>query len=226
MAVPAGAIPGNIHTRFRLSSAGVAGPTGVAPDGEVEDHLVSLILSTDLMLEKAVSLTTDVDGSGGYTLGDVVTFTLTLTNQGPNNATGVDVQDVVPDGYSNVTNISGGGILTGGNTINWLGLSVNNGQTMRLTFDATLTGTGNYTNVAQVMDADQDDPDSTPGNDDGDQSEDDEANVTPSVDPVIDLSLVKSVSLTTDVDGSGSVTFTPMSLILLCHIPNCINGRA
>ena len=68
------------------------------------------------MLEKAVSLTTDVDGSGGYTLGDVVTFTLTLTNQGPNNATGVDVQDVVPDGYSNVTNISGGGILTGGVT--------------------------------------------------------------------------------------------------------------
>ncbi|WP_456446518.1 GEVED domain-containing protein [Thiolapillus sp.] len=206
VAVPAGAIPGNIHTRFRLSSAGVAGPTGIAPDGEVEDHLVSLILSTDLMLEKAVSLTTDADGSGGYTLGDVVTFTLTLTNQGPNNATGVDVQDVVPDGYSNVTNISGGGILTGGNTINWLGLSVNNGQAMQLTFDATLTGTGNYTNVAQVMDADQDDPDSTPGNDDGDQSEDDEANVTPSVDPVIDLSLVKSVSLTTDADGSGSVT--------------------
>ncbi|BAO45571.1 GEVED domain-containing protein [Thiolapillus brandeum] len=206
VAVPGTAIPGNIHTRFRLSSAGVPEPTGVAPDGEVEDHLVSLILSTDLMLEKAVSLTTDVDGSGGYTLGDVVTFTLTLTNQGPNDATGVDVQDVIPDGYTNITNISGGGILTGGNTINWLGISLNNGAVLSLSFDATLTGTGNYTNIAQVMDADQDDPDSTPGNDDGDQSEDDEDNATPGVDPVIDLSLVKSVSLNTDADGSGSVT--------------------
>ena len=206
VAVPAGAIPGNIHTRFRLSSAGVAGPTGMAPDGEVEDYLVSPTPSADLMLEKTVVLTTDVDGSGGYSLGDVVTFTLTLTNLGPNNATGVDVQDVVPDGYSNVTNISGGGVLTGSDTVNWLGLSVNNGQAMPLTFDATLTGSGNYTNVAQVMDADQDDPDSTPGNDDGDQSEDDEANVILNLDPVIDLSLVKTVAMSIDADGSGDYT--------------------
>ncbi len=206
VAVPAGSVPGNIHTRFRLSSAGVSSPVGIAADGEVEDHLVSLILATDLSLAKAVNLTTDVDGSGSYTLGDVVTFTLTLTNQGPNDATGVNIQDVVPDGYSNVTNVSSGGVVTTGNVINWLGLSVNNGQSLTLTFDATLTGTGNYTNVAQVTAADQHDPDSTPNNDDGDQSEDDEANVTPDVEPVIDLSLVKSVALNTDADGSGSVT--------------------
>gem|GEM_PF-863403 len=206
IAVPPGAIAGNIHTRFRLSSAGISTPTGVAADGEVEDHLVSLVRSTDLELAKAVTLTTDADGSGGYTVGDVVTFTLTLTNQGPNDATGVNIQDVVPDGYTNISNISNGGLLTGGNTINWLGLSLNNGQNMALTFDATLTGTGNYTNVAQVTASDQDDPDSTPNNDDGDQSEDDEANVTPNVDPVIDLSLIKSVALATDADGSGSVT--------------------
>jgi uncharacterized repeat protein (TIGR01451 family) len=204
--VPSASVPGNIHTRFRLSSAGVAAPVGVADDGEVEDHLVSLVLATDLALDKAVSLTTDADGSGSYTPGDIVTFTLTLTNQGPNDASGVNIQDVVPDGYSNVTNVSSGGIVTAGNVINWLGLSLNNGQNLALTFDATLTGTGNYTNVAQVTAADQDDPDSTPNNDDGDQSEDDEANATPNVEPVIDLSLVKSVALNTDADGSGSVT--------------------
>ncbi len=206
VAVPASAVPGNIHTRFRLSSGGVSSPVGMAADGEVEDHLVSLVLATDLALDKAVSLTTDTDGSGSYTPGDIVTFTLTLTNQGPNDATGVNIQDVIPDGYSNVTNVSSGGVVTGGNVINWLGLSLNNGQSMNLTFDATLTGTGNYTNVAQVTAADQSDPDSTPNNDDGDQSEDDEANVTPNVEPVIDLSLVKSVALNTDADGSGSVT--------------------
>ena len=206
VAVPGTAIAGDIHTRFRITSTGINTPTGVAADGEVEDYLVSLIRATDLMLEKNVALTTDVDSSGGYTLGDVVTFTLTLTNQGPNDATGVNIQDVIPDGYTNITNVSNGGAVTGGNTINWLGLSLNNGLSMDLTFQATLTGSGNYTNVAQITAADQDDPDSTPNNDDGDQSEDDETNVTPTVDPVIDLSLVKSVALNTDADSSGSVT--------------------
>src|SRR5439155_3869812 len=35
--VPAGAIAGGTFARFRLSSAGGLGPTGLAPNGEVED---------------------------------------------------------------------------------------------------------------------------------------------------------------------------------------------
>lgn len=41
-AVPAGATTGDRFARVRLSSAGVAGPNGVAPDGEVEDQRVTI----------------------------------------------------------------------------------------------------------------------------------------------------------------------------------------
>jgi hypothetical protein len=40
--VPAGALPGLTYARFRCSSAGGLGPTGLAPDGEVEDYLVGV----------------------------------------------------------------------------------------------------------------------------------------------------------------------------------------
>ena len=43
VAIPAGATLGTTIGRFRLSSVGVAGPTGAAPDGEVEDHAIDVI---------------------------------------------------------------------------------------------------------------------------------------------------------------------------------------
>ena len=41
--VPAGAIPGTTYARFRCSSAGNLGPTGIAADGEVEDYAVGVL---------------------------------------------------------------------------------------------------------------------------------------------------------------------------------------
>ncbi|MCB9040206.1 MAG: DUF11 domain-containing protein [Lewinellaceae bacterium] len=56
-------------------------------------------------------------------MGDVVTFTITVTNQGPGSATGVAVEDYVPNGYSGITAISNGGMFAGG-TITWSNLTV------------------------------------------------------------------------------------------------------
>ncbi|MCO6488812.1 MAG: DUF11 domain-containing protein, partial [Phaeodactylibacter sp.] len=141
-------------------------------------------------------------------VGDVVTFTITVSNQGPGNATGVAVEDYLPNGYSNISNISGGGTLSG-STITWSGLSIASGGSVSLTFNATVgaPGTGvSFENVAQVTASDQDDPDSTPDNDDGDQSEDDEDSATTSPQQA-DLSLLKTVSNSTPSVGDV-VTFT------------------
>ncbi|MCB1058300.1 MAG: IPTL-CTERM sorting domain-containing protein, partial [Acidobacteria bacterium] len=41
-AVPCTAVAGGTYARFRLSSAGVAGPGGTSPDGEVEDYALAM----------------------------------------------------------------------------------------------------------------------------------------------------------------------------------------
>ena len=164
-----------------------------------EDNASVTPVVADLRLVKAVSdLTPNV--------GDVVTFTITVTNDGPNDATGVAVEDVVPGGYSTIGNISGGGVLVG-STITWSGLAIADGDSEVLTFEATVNAPPwAYRNVAQVTASDTFDPDSTPGNDDGDQSEDDEsrASVTPQQ---ADVSLLKSVSDASPNVGD-TVTFT------------------
>ncbi|MBK8444565.1 MAG: DUF11 domain-containing protein [Sphingobacteriales bacterium] len=84
--------------------------------------------SCDLQLVKTVSNATP-------NVGDVVTFTITVSNGGTADATGISVEDVLPNGYTNITNISGAGVLSG-STITWSGLSIVNGNSAVLTFDA------------------------------------------------------------------------------------------
>ncbi|MBK9934794.1 MAG: DUF11 domain-containing protein [Cytophagaceae bacterium] len=97
-------------------------------------------------------------------VGDVVTFTIALANVGPDTATGVAVEDIMPNGFNNIINISNGGLLSG-STINWTGLSVPANDTLLLTYQATvlpLLPGNNYNNIAQITDTDQHDLDSTP----------------------------------------------------------------
>ncbi len=154
----------------------------------------------DLSLSKTPSDTTPE-------VGDTITFTITVSNAGPDAATGVAVEDTLPAGYSSPTNISSGGSSMG-NTVRWTGLSVAAGDTLDLTFDVTVdapTGASDeYLNVAEVIAADRFDPDSTPNNDDGDQSEDDEANaaVTPAI-----IGIAKSVATVTNLNGTYLVTY-------------------
>ena len=77
-----------------------------------------------------------------------------------------------------------------------------------LTFRATVNATGSYTNVAEVTASDQFDPDSQPDPtpDSDPPTQDDEATATPTVNPVADLSLTKSITLLTDADGSGNIS--------------------
>ncbi len=75
--------------------------------------------------------------------GNVVTYTITVTNDGPDAATGVSVRDQVPDAFGTPANISDSGTVPAGtNDVEWTGLSIAAGASVQLTFDVS-TGTIN-----------------------------------------------------------------------------------
>jgi len=155
-----------------------------------EDNAEIVLIPADLSLEKALSSSSDPNPNTG----DTVTFELTVTNEGPGIATNVSVEDVLPIGYSLGT-VNDGGIVSG-NTISWSIATLPVGS-RTLTYDVTLNAPtnaiGEYDNTAQIMSSDQFDPDSTPNNDDGDQSEDDEAIHMVNA-PSVDLEINKMVN--------------------------------
>ncbi|MGI9470757.1 MAG: DUF11 domain-containing protein, partial [Rubripirellula sp.] len=150
----------------------------------------------DLSLVKTAEPTTVVVGSN-------VTFTLAVTNDGPSGATGVVVEDQLPSGISFVSGNGSQGTYVSSTGL-WDVGSIASGATATLTLVGTVDVPGPKTNTAQVFAADQEDIDSTPGNNNPD--EDDQDSVTIEA-PQIDLSLTKGASPSTVLVG-GNVTYT------------------
>ena len=126
----------------------------VLSEDDQEEVVLTPIPVADLSLVKTVS---DLNP----TTGDIIIFTLTVHNDGPSGATGVAVEDVVPDGYGNITPITNGSNLTG-NTITWLGLTIANGADVQLQFSTVVLTTGTYFNSAEIIDSGEVDLDSAP----------------------------------------------------------------
>ncbi|MFQ5554329.1 MAG: SdrD B-like domain-containing protein, partial [Acidimicrobiia bacterium] len=116
-----------------------------------------------------LELTKTVDDDT-VTVGDAVTFTVAVTNQGPDNATGVAVTDTLPAALTYVSDDGGGafdaasGVWTIGN------LAV--GATVSLQLTATVDQDGTFVNEAEVTAANEQDSDSTPGDGTGDDWDD------------------------------------------------------
>lgn len=175
----------------------------VASEDDQDDAEITFLgPSADLSLTKNV-----VTGNTSPVVGSQVSFELKITNDGPNNATGVQITDLLPTGFQYVNYSSSAGTYNSTTGI-WNVGTVDVGVTEALILDAKVLPTGDYKNITQVTSSNLPDPDSTPNNDDGDQSEDDEDNVvlTP-IPPAADLSLTKTVSNATPLVGSV-VTFT------------------
>ena len=126
------------------------------------------------------------------------------------------MEDVLPAGVSYVSDSTDGVSFDSATGI-WSVGDLASGDTVSLTIQALVVDTGELTNVAQIVAADQFDPDSTPGNDDGDQSEDDEDNAVLVVPEIIDLALTQEISSAT-ADVGGPVTFTIAVTLSLIHI--------
>lgn len=136
-------------------------------------------------------------------LNEQVTFTITVTNSGPNAATGVSLFDAMSSGLTYVSSSATRGSLDPATHI-WTVGTVGVGQTFTLTINAIAASTDQQMNTAEVITADQFDVDSTPNN--GRGGEDDIASVVVQA-QAIDLSVTKTVNNTVPVVG-GQVTFT------------------
>lgn len=107
---------------------------------------------TDLSIAKTVNNVTPLVGSN-------IIFTVTATNNGLANATGVRVDDLLPSGYTYVSSTASAGSYNTTNGV-WTIGNLANGATATLTVTATINGAGNYTNTATIT-GDQTDPDLT-----------------------------------------------------------------
>ncbi|MEE4271710.1 MAG: GEVED domain-containing protein [Thermoanaerobaculales bacterium] len=87
--VPATAVAGHTVARVRISSTGGLSPTGLAPDGEVEDYAIEIVEGPDLEIGMAPS-------APWVPSGDALSYTVTVTNNGPLTATSVTLTDVLP----------------------------------------------------------------------------------------------------------------------------------
>ncbi len=162
-----------------------------------EDDQASVTLSSELA---DLSLTKTVDNAAPD-LGDEVTFTITVSNAGPSTATGISVSDVLPEGLTLISAEPSQGTIAGGI---WTVGTLAGEAAATLTTTVRVDAVGSIVNTAELLTADQPDPDSTPGN--NVPGEDDQASVTLMI-ASADLALTKTVSNTTPNVGSD-VTFT------------------
>ncbi len=94
-----------------------------------------------------LALTKSVDNAAPA-LGANVVFTLTVTNNGPNNATGVVVNDFLPTGLTYVSDDGAGTYLSG--TGLWTVGALANGASKTLHITATVDDTDAIDNVAEI----------------------------------------------------------------------------
>jgi uncharacterized repeat protein (TIGR01451 family) len=150
--------------------------------------------SASIVLQTAdISLTKTVDNPSAN-VGDVVTFTITATNNGPDAASGLIVNEALPSGFSTLSGIVTRGSHNGATGL-WTVGRLDNGATATLTLTATVLASGDYTNTTSVIALDQNDPDD--GNDSA------TATVNP---PRVDLVMEKTVNATSPNVGD-QITF-------------------
>src|SRR5262249_34848960 len=128
-------------------------------------------------------------------VGDTITFTVTLTNNGPDNATGVSVSDKLPVGLAFVSATPSQGIYNSGTGV-WTVGTVTTISVQTLQIQARVASPNAQTNTASISQSDQLDPNNT--NDSASATE------TPRQ---ADLALAKTVNNATPNVGDP-VTFT------------------
>ena len=200
-------IPGSVIENTATVASAAAGGFPQLPDLDPSDNnnaaSVAVNPQTDLSLTKTASDNTpDVD--------DEVDYTLTAHNAGPNDATGVTIQDSLPAGLD-FLDATPGCDNTNGTVICDIGALASGDSasvTIKTRTTAAIAGSA-IGNLASVT-GDEFDPDTT----------NNQASTTVDVQPLVDLDLNKVASNPTPSAG-GTVTYT---LSLINHGPSAATG--
>ena len=99
-------------------------------------------LTTDLSIVKTVNNIHPL-------IGNTIIFTIVATNNGPDNATGVEVSDILQNGYTYVSSTTTAGSYDPSTGV-WIIGSMINGASATLMVTATVNSTGNYVNTAII----------------------------------------------------------------------------
>ncbi|WP_223032227.1 DUF11 domain-containing protein [Hanstruepera marina] len=157
-----------------------------------------------------ISLMVNVDNESPY-FGDNVTFTLTVTNLGPETATGVLVKSVLPSGYGYISDNGSTNGTYDDVTGVWTVPDISNGLNKALNITATVNETGDYNVIAEVIASDKEDPDSEPNNNDITEDDQDSVTVTPIAPSLVQVSTYATSVFAGDglaIDSSGNLYAT------------------
>jgi len=162
----------------------------IAADENIEnaDFGFSISNMADLSLTKTATILDGIPGSS-------FAYNITLTNQGPSDATEIQVSDNLPDGLSFISASSSIGTYSEITSL-WSIPLLSSGSSVTLYITTSiLPGAANsIENTAQIVSVNETDPDSVPGN--NNPAEDDQSAATIAVNPIpmANLSILKSVS--------------------------------
>jgi uncharacterized repeat protein (TIGR01451 family) len=142
--------------------------TAMAALGPVPLALPLATTSADLSLTLQPS-------AAGATIGDALTLTATLSNAGPDAATGSQVSMTLPAGLTLGSADASQGTATGSGPVAWTPGALASGATATLTLHVTAAAAGTFDSRAELTAAGQPDPDSVPGDGPQTPAEDDTA---------------------------------------------------
>lgn len=150
--------------------------------------LLTVNPSADVAVTKTVSNSTP-------NYGDVIVFYITVTNNGPDNATGVTLTESPPAGLVHISHVASQGVCDPLACL-WVVGSLASGSSATLNVTLLVNATGEFVNRVQVV-ASEFDP----------YPENNTANVTANVPPAADI-VVEKVANVTSANYNDTVTFT------------------
>ncbi|MGY0040706.1 hypothetical protein [Pedobacter sp. NJ-S-72] len=176
-----------INNTATVTSSGAVTDFNLANNTSTSSTIIGK--ETDLEIAKTVD-------NAAPTVGNNVVFTLTATNRGPSDGTGIVVTDLLPAGYTYVSSTPPAGTTYVPTTGLWTIGTLANTAISTLTITATVNATGPYANTATITGAESD---LTTGNN--------TSTVTTAPTATTNLDLVKSVNNSAPAVGTN-VVFT------------------